>query len=144
MHIDYVIWAILVLGGASPLASLVLTTWATVCKHRRPIHDLPYLHLPEITVGENSLRIYSRGCELYTAMLATIAYAKESIYLESFIFKGDTVGQAFKKHEGVSQPHFRRYRASKRPSSRSLVRISSMVSGAVRAEVCLQTTPLCP
>lgn len=46
--------------------------------------------------------------------------------------------------EGVSQPHVRRYRASERPSSRSLVRISSMVSGAVRAEVCLQTTPLCP
>jgi cardiolipin synthase A/B len=102
MHIDSVRWAILALGGAGVLASvvsaLVLTIQATIRKRRRPILESPYSQLPEITVGENSLRIYSRGRELYDAMLATIANAKESIYLESFILKGDNVGQAFKKH----------------------------------------------
>lgn len=102
MHGEYVALAILGLVVASLLMSLmtglVLTVLATLRKRRKPIAGFPCLHLPETTVGENSLRIYSHGRELYDAMLAAITYARESVYLESFILKGDAVGKEFKKH----------------------------------------------
>lgn len=101
MHIDYVSWTILVLGGASLLASLVtvsvLTILAMARKRRKLIEGYPYVPLPETPIGDNSLRLYSQGYDLYDAMLAAIASAKQSIYLESFIIKGDTLGQEFKK-----------------------------------------------
>lgn len=102
MRVDYVLWVILAIGLASLLVSLLtallLTVLAVLRKRRKPIDGFPHLHLPEITVGDTSVRIYSQGRELYDAMLAAIAYAKESVYLESFIIKGDEVGQEFKKH----------------------------------------------
>jgi cardiolipin synthase A/B len=102
MRGEYVLLAILGLVLASLLVSLVtafvLMIPATLRKRGKPMAGFPYLHLPETTVGENSLRIYSQGRELYDAMLAAILYARESIYLESFILKGDTVGKEFKKH----------------------------------------------
>jgi cardiolipin synthase len=102
MHGEYVALAILGLIVASLLVSLItgltLTVVATLRKRRKPIAGFPHLHLPEMTVGENSLRIYSQGRELYDAMLAAIAYARESVYLEAFILNGDAVGKEFKKH----------------------------------------------
>jgi cardiolipin synthase len=62
-----------------------------------PVPRFPHTHPPAITVGANQLRIYSCGTELYDAMLAAIDEARESIYLESFIWKDDTVGRAFKE-----------------------------------------------
>jgi cardiolipin synthase A/B len=57
-----------------------------------------HLDLDPVQVGENTLQIYSYGRNLYDAMLATIDAAQESIYLESFIWKGDAVGEEFKTH----------------------------------------------
>jgi cardiolipin synthase A/B len=102
MHGEYVALAILglILAGllVSLMTGLALMVVATLRKRRKPIAGFPHLHLPETTVGENALRIYSQGRELYDAMLAAITYAGESVYLESFIFKGDAVGKEFKKH----------------------------------------------
>ncbi len=50
-----------------------------------------------IRVGKNSLQLYDYGKDLYEAMLAAIDEARESIYLETYIWKGDAVGQAFKE-----------------------------------------------
>jgi cardiolipin synthase len=101
MRIDIVLLVILAVGLVTLLASLVmallLTIVTAVRKRRKPIEGFPHLHLPETAVGDNSVRIYSQGHELYDAMLAAIAYAKESVYLESFIIKGDAVGREFKK-----------------------------------------------
>jgi cardiolipin synthase A/B len=44
------------------------------------------------------LQVYQSGYELYRAMLAAIDAAQESIYLETYIWKADAVGQAFKEH----------------------------------------------
>lgn len=101
MRIEYVIGTILALGGASLLASLltllVLTILATARKRRKLIDGVHQVQLLETLIGDNSLRLYSQGRELYDAMLAAIASAKQSVYLESFIIKGDTLGQEFKK-----------------------------------------------
>ena len=52
----------------------------------------------EIQVGENALRLYRDGFELYTAMLAAIDEAQDSIYLEASIWRNDETGRAFKQH----------------------------------------------
>jgi cardiolipin synthase len=58
----------------------------------------PHSDLPPTQVGENRLQLYSHGRELFDAMLAAIDAAQESIYLETFIWKDDAVGRAFKEH----------------------------------------------
>jgi cardiolipin synthase len=42
--------------------------------------------------------LYSYGRDLYDAMLTAIDAAQESIYLETYIWKDDAVGQQFKEH----------------------------------------------
>ena len=53
--------------------------------------------LPEVPVGRNRLRPYMRGGPLYEDMLAAIHSAEREILFESYIWKDDEVGQAFKE-----------------------------------------------
>jgi cardiolipin synthase A/B len=65
--------------------------------HRREV-SFPHPQLDEVRVGENRLQLYDYGRTLFDAMLAAIDAAQESIYLETYIWKGDEVGQEFKEH----------------------------------------------
>jgi len=58
----------------------------------------PHPKMPEACVGENKLKIYNYGRDLYEAMLAAIDAAQESIFLETYIWKDDAIGQVFKEH----------------------------------------------
>jgi cardiolipin synthase len=93
----------LVLGGLGVLVGLqvvivtVLTALAAWRKLLGRPQGFPYEHVPETWVGENRLQVYGYGRELYDAMLSAIDAAQESIYLETFIWKGDAVGRAFKE-----------------------------------------------
>ncbi len=62
-----------------------------------PFHGFPHQTYPPVRAGDNALQIYSYGRDLYAAMLAAIEGAKESVYLESFLWKGDVVGREFKQ-----------------------------------------------
>jgi cardiolipin synthase A/B len=86
-----------VLVGLQVVIVAVLTAHATWRKLRARTQGFPYEDLPETLVGENHLQVYGRGRELYDAMLSAIDSAQESIYLETFIWKGDGVGRAFKE-----------------------------------------------
>ncbi len=55
--------------------------------HHDPIHG---------TVGQNDTTIYTYGEHLYDQMLDRIRNAKRSVYLETYIWKDDAIGQAFK------------------------------------------------
>lgn len=66
-------------------------------KLRLPPGGFPHLELPELTSGENRLEIYSYGEQLYHAMLESIDNARETIYFETYIWKGDPIGQLFKE-----------------------------------------------
>ena len=57
----------------------------------------PILRLPPVQVGSNELRIFSYGADLYAEMFAAIDAAREFIFVESFIWKADEVGQEFKR-----------------------------------------------
>jgi cardiolipin synthase len=76
---------------------ILLVVAAMRNRHRRE-RSFPHMELEEVRVGENMLQLYSYGRDLYDAMLEAIDNAKETIYLESFIWKGDEVGQEFKDH----------------------------------------------
>ena len=59
--------------------------------------SFPHQTYPAVVVGENTLQLFCFGRDLYHAMLETIDGAQESVYLESFVWKGDAVGRAFKQ-----------------------------------------------
>ena len=67
-------------------------------RQRRPEDGFPHPYTDEVRVGDNTLQIYDYGRDLYDAMLSAIDGAQESIYLETYIWKGDAVGQEFKEH----------------------------------------------
>jgi len=60
--------------------------------------SFPHEDLDEVQVGSNRLQLYSYGEDLYKAMFEAIDSAKESIYLESYIWKDDAAGWEFKAH----------------------------------------------
>lgn len=57
----------------------------------------PYPSLDEVQVGKNRVQLYASGKELYPAMLDAIESARECIYLESYIWKDDEIGEEVKK-----------------------------------------------
>src|SRR2546429_3827525 len=80
------------------LSAVVLLVIAALGKRRK--HEVSFPHDPfeEVQVGENVLRLYAYGRDLYDAMLEAIDAAQESIYLETYIWKDDAVGQEFRLH----------------------------------------------
>ncbi len=77
---------------------LILQVVSIRRKRSQPQGGFPHGHLERIQVGVNVVHLYDYGHDLYNAMLAAIDEAKESIYLETYIWKADEVGQAFKEH----------------------------------------------
>ncbi len=80
------------------LTATVLLVIAALGKRRK--HEVSFPHDPfeEVQVGENVLRLYAYGRDLYDAMLEAIDAAQESIYLETYIWKDDAVGQEFRRY----------------------------------------------
>jgi cardiolipin synthase A/B len=80
------------------LTAAVLLVIAALGKRRK--HEVSFPHEPfeEVQVGENALQLYAYGRDLYDAMLEAIDAAQESIYLETYIWKDDAVGQEFQTH----------------------------------------------
>src|SRR5215210_5530067 len=74
-----------------------------------PKEGFPWVDQPEIELesSDDRLKLYPYGVDLYEAMLAEIEGAEERIFLGTFIWKGDELGQRFvsalarKAHEGV-------------------------------------------
>lgn len=91
--------ALTAIGGMAGLELGVLGVLSGVAAWRRRRmrpQGFPHATLPEVRVGENALQLYTYGQDLYADMLEAIDAARESIYLETFIWKDDEVGRAFK------------------------------------------------
>jgi cardiolipin synthase A/B len=89
------------------LATLLVLQVATIAvlamvdrrrKQRGGPVSFPHGELPELSVDGNAFQVYTYGRDLYDAMLAAIDAASDCIYLETFIWKGDEVGEEFKRH----------------------------------------------
>src|SRR5215472_8074964 len=103
--VGIVLLAVLTLQVLTAAALIVI---AALGKRRK--HEVSFPHEPfeEVQVGQNSLQLYAYGRDLYDAMLEAIDAAQESIYLETYIWKDDAVGQEFqerlarKAEEGIA------------------------------------------
>jgi cardiolipin synthase len=74
-----------------------LSVVSLVRRRRAPQVSFPHRGaFPEVPVEGNYLQIYDYGETLYQDMLAAIEDAQESIFLETYLWKGDSTGQAFK------------------------------------------------
>ncbi len=87
-----------IMFGLQVLIVAVLQVISVRRKRHQPQGGFPHKSLEEVQVGKNKVQLLDYGRELYDAMLATIDTAQESIYLETYIWKSDAVGQAFKDH----------------------------------------------
>jgi cardiolipin synthase len=93
---------LLTMVGAYAALQVVTIAWLTVLSRRRKRGldgaRFPLMTLPEAAVGENRVRVYSYGGDLYEAMLSAIDSAREFIFIESYIWKADDFGEEFKQH----------------------------------------------
>lgn len=93
------IWVQRILLG---MAGLQLATAAVLLlidtrrkKNRAPV-VFPKADPTPVQADTNAVTVYTYGADLYDDMLAAIDRAQHTIYLESFIWKGDAIGEAFR------------------------------------------------
>ena len=78
--------------------AFILLVISSLRNKRQRLKSFPHFQVGEVRVGENRLQLYSFGRELYDDMLAAIDSAQECVFIESFIWKDDEVGHAFRDH----------------------------------------------
>src|SRR5215217_3896876 len=92
-----VLWLSGALLGTQATIIAVLAFVSELRKRRAPPASFPHERRQIAEVDGNDVRIYTYGQDLYNAMLAAIDGARETIFLETFIWKGDPLGQTFKE-----------------------------------------------
>ena len=88
--------ALLSLLGLQVLLALVLTLVDSYRRRGRKPNPFPTTPPAEVTIGDGTVTTYTYGQDLYDAMLAAIDSAEQRILFESYIWKGDATGEAFK------------------------------------------------
>lgn len=96
------IWVLVLgaLGGLFALQVIILSVLMVKSRLRRrrvPPSGFPFIHPPAVTVHDTEVQIYTEGRRLFDDMLAAIEAARETIFLETFIWKGDELGERFKQ-----------------------------------------------
>lgn len=66
-------------------------------RRRRPARAPEPWRMAPVLVADNRITVYADGTALYAAMLEAIRGATEEILFETFIWKDDEVGQAFRR-----------------------------------------------
>ncbi|MDR1212500.1 MAG: phospholipase D-like domain-containing protein [Propionibacteriaceae bacterium] len=75
--------------------AVAVNTLASLRRRRRTPSGFPYSEPLTTTVSDNEITVYSYGAHLYEAMIEAIDQAQDHVYLETFIWKADAVGQRF-------------------------------------------------
>jgi cardiolipin synthase len=89
---------LMVVFALQMLTATVLVLVAALRRRHGDKMNFPRRRFDDVLMGEDNLRLYCYGRELYDDMLAAIDAAKESIYIESYIWKADDAGWEFKQH----------------------------------------------
>ncbi len=76
---------------------VVLEIISLIRRQNRYQGTFPHISLDEVVIGKNTVQIYDYGHDLYTSMLHAIDAAQKNIYLETYIWKDDRIGQEFKQ-----------------------------------------------
>ncbi len=89
--------ALLAVLGIQLVLAISLTlvdSWRRRGKKPQPFTTLPP---QDVTIGSGTVTTYTFGQDLYDDMLAAIAGARHMVLFESYIWKGDEVGERFKQ-----------------------------------------------
>jgi len=92
-----VLWALGAIFFLQVVVLAVLLLRSRLRKGRVPPDGFPFIHPPETRVEHTQVQLYTEGRRLFEDMLAAIHSARESIYLETYIWKGDVLGEVFKQ-----------------------------------------------
>ena len=65
---------------------------------QRRTFQFPHRQLDPVEVDGNQLKVFNYGYVTFQDMIDEIDRAERTIYLETYILKGDAIGQRFKKH----------------------------------------------
>ena len=80
--------------GATLLTLVLIDQWR---KRGRAAVAFPRVPPRSVTAGGSEVTVYTYGEDLYADMLGAIRQAKEEVFFETFIWKSDAIGQAFKR-----------------------------------------------
>ena len=88
---------VLAIVGMQLLVGISLTlvdSWRRRGKKPQPFATLPP---QEVTIGEGRVTTYTFGQDLFEDMLAAIGSAQQMVLFETYIWKGDEIGERFKQ-----------------------------------------------
>ena len=91
------VWLGAALLAAQSVIIAVLAVIAEARKRRALPAEFPHERRLVSEVDDNEVRVYTYGQSLYDAMIAAIDSAQETIFFETFIWKGDELGKLFKE-----------------------------------------------
>jgi cardiolipin synthase A/B len=88
----------MLLAGAAVQSATLLALFIVDYRRKKLRKPATFPRIPprSVTVGSSEVTVYTYGEDLYRDMLNAISQAKLRIFFESFIWKGDAIGQAFK------------------------------------------------
>jgi cardiolipin synthase len=89
--------ALLSLLGLQVVLALILVLVDSRRRRFRKPRPFPTTPPASVSIGDGAVTTYTFGEDLYGDMLAAIADARHQILFESYIWKGDEVGERFKK-----------------------------------------------
>lgn len=92
-------WGQRIVAGAFAVQGATLASLMVV-DHRRKKNRAP-VHFPKtdpapVETDGNEITVYTYGADVFEAMLQAIEEARENIFLETFIWKGDDMGRRFR------------------------------------------------
>jgi cardiolipin synthase len=83
--------------GFQLLFAIGLTLVDSYRRRGKKPEEFPTTDPATVRIGEGTVTTYTYGQHLYDDMLASIASAKQQILFETYIWKGDEVGEQFKQ-----------------------------------------------
>jgi cardiolipin synthase len=83
--------------GVPFVVALVMTLVDSYRRRGKRTEPFPVEPPGDLVIGEGTVRTYTYGQDLYDDMLAAIDSAQRQILFESYIWKGDAVGERFKQ-----------------------------------------------
>lgn len=89
-------WLLLALFAPALLVSMILLIVDQRRKRTRPQGHPSHIPTTPIHVVNSEVKLYTYGEDLYADMLTSIESARKQIFIETFIWKGDTVGKQFR------------------------------------------------
>lgn len=92
-----ILWRALAAGAALQATVIGVLVAVDLWRKRTRLQGkFPYRSFTPVPVGESEIQVYVYGEDLYTDMLNAIRNAQHQVFFETFIWKGDKVGQQFK------------------------------------------------